>query len=72
MTTISQAVPAGRLKALGHEPRLKEGELTSSTAETKRGHCAGFFAARVAPAVVSVSSCASSPASPNSRVSASL
>ena len=61
-----------RLKALGHQPRLEEGELTSSTAETKRGHCAGFFAARVEPAVVSVSSGGSSAASPNSRVRASL
>ena len=63
---------AGRLYALGYEPGLKEGEVTSAAAKAKRAHDTGFFVVRIGPAVVSVSSCVSSPARPNRRVSASL
>ena len=41
------AAPGRRpLDALGDEPGLKERELTSSAAEAKRVHCAGFFVVR--------------------------
>ncbi len=49
-----------RGQALGDQPRLEQRERAPAAAKTEGGHCAGFFGARVTPAVVSVASSAGS------------